>query len=291
MFEVQAPYMTVYDASRIQCSCHRILKDLYYAWGHPRTAQAFLCCGPGDIPVDMMTVHAPSSTKTKLTDQQRPKLITNLLQSNSKSMPGCTIGSARFLIGGDMNTPPLLLSGILQTCRENHVLHTQEQIMEPLFAKHGDVCFQGGFTATCLSATAKNHDPQHVPYGVCWAMPQGSATEQPLPLGSAKAKSATPQRAASSSTKWVKPPPPMRAPPTPAAMPAPSMSARVELEDLQSRAEQVVICESGIEQELEGMHAKYGNILKPEDFEQAPDEETAAAATEHSEEATRKKTE
>ena len=40
-------------------------------------------------------VHAPSG-KTRLTDQQRQTLLTNLLQSNSKSMPGQTIGSARY---------------------------------------------------------------------------------------------------------------------------------------------------------------------------------------------------
>jgi hypothetical protein len=72
------------------------------------------------------------------------------------------------------------------------------------------------------------------------------------------------------------------------------MPARLELEDIQSRAEEGVICESDIEQELEGLHAKHGHILRLEDFEQAPDEETttaAAAGTEHSEEATGPQTE
>ena len=31
------------------------------------------------------------------------QLLANLLQSNSHSMPGQTIGSARYLIGGDVN--------------------------------------------------------------------------------------------------------------------------------------------------------------------------------------------
>ena len=62
------------------------------------------CCGPGDVTVDVIHVHAPSPGKKKLTDQQRKTLLTNLLQSNSKSMPGRAIGKARFLIGGDMNT-------------------------------------------------------------------------------------------------------------------------------------------------------------------------------------------
>ena len=56
------------------CSCHRIL------WN----------------------VHVPSRKK-KLTDEQSKILLRSLLQSNSNSMPGQTVGSARFLIGGDIN--------------------------------------------------------------------------------------------------------------------------------------------------------------------------------------------
>ena len=72
------------------------------AQGEPRTAQTFLCSGPGGVTVDVINVHAISGNK-KVTDQQRRTLLTNLLQSNSKSVPGQTIGRARFLIGGDMN--------------------------------------------------------------------------------------------------------------------------------------------------------------------------------------------
>ena len=130
--------MTIYIHGPIQCSCHRILTRLYEAGGQPRTAQTFLCCGPGGVTVDVINVHAPSG-KDKLTDKQRRTLITNLLQSNSKSMPGQAIGRARHLIGGDMNTGPFLLSQLLQFCRDKGALHTQEQIIEPAFAKHGDV--------------------------------------------------------------------------------------------------------------------------------------------------------
>ena len=49
MFEVGAPYMTVYEVRQVQCSCHRILTHLYSARGEPRTAQAFLCSGPGGL--------------------------------------------------------------------------------------------------------------------------------------------------------------------------------------------------------------------------------------------------
>jgi hypothetical protein len=66
MFAVEAPYMTVYDARQVRCSSHRILTNLYPAQGKPRTAQAFLCCGPGDVTVDMINVHAPSGKKPSL---------------------------------------------------------------------------------------------------------------------------------------------------------------------------------------------------------------------------------
>ena len=74
MFQVGAPYMTIY---RDGPSCHRILENLYYAQGEPRTAQTFLCCGPGGVNVDVINVHAPSG-KLKLTDEQRKTLFTNL---------------------------------------------------------------------------------------------------------------------------------------------------------------------------------------------------------------------
>ena len=109
MFQVGAPYMTIYKDGPIQCSDHRILEALYYSKGQPRTAQTFLCGGPGGETVDVINAHAPSG-KNMLIDKQRRTLFTNLLQSNSHSMPGQTIGSARFLIGGDMNTAPCSMS-------------------------------------------------------------------------------------------------------------------------------------------------------------------------------------
>ena len=177
MFEVGAPYMTIYIDGPVQCSCHRILKGLYNAQGLPRTAQTFLCCGPGGVAVDVINVHAPSG-KRRLTGQQRHTLLTNLLQSKSESMPGSLIGSARFLIGGDMNTLPLSMSHLLQVCRGNGSLRTQAQIHHPAFGEHGDLCVLGGFKADSLTTTADNHDPQHKPYGICWFMVQWSATPQ-----------------------------------------------------------------------------------------------------------------
>jgi hypothetical protein len=88
-----------------------------------------------------------------LTDTQRTTLLTNLLQSNSRSMPGQPIGRAKFLIGGDRRTPPLLMSQLLQACRVKGSLHTQEQIHNPTFGRHGDLCFLGGFERDLLSTT------------------------------------------------------------------------------------------------------------------------------------------
>jgi hypothetical protein len=89
MFEVGAPYMTVYDLSKVQCSCHRIFTNLYPTHGQQRTAQAFLCSGPSNVSVDVIDVHLPSG-KPRLTDPQRKQFITTVLQSKSMSMDGCT---------------------------------------------------------------------------------------------------------------------------------------------------------------------------------------------------------
>ena len=167
MFQVGAPYMTVYIEGPIQCSNPRTLNDLYYANGESRTAQTFLCRGPGHITVDVINVHAPSGKKA-LTDEQRRTLISKLLQSASMSRPGQAIGSARFLIGGDMNTYPIALSRVLYECGFNGWLQTQWRIHEPIFGMHGDLCVVGGFDAETLATRAVNHDPQHVPYGICW---------------------------------------------------------------------------------------------------------------------------
>ena len=90
MFETGYPYMTVYIDSPIQCSDHRILKDLYDGHGEPRTAQVFVC-SLGVDKMDVINVHAPSG-RYKLKDTERTTLMENLLQSNSHAMPGHTIG-------------------------------------------------------------------------------------------------------------------------------------------------------------------------------------------------------
>ena len=167
LFTANAQYMTAYDELRVQCAEHRILRNLYSAQRQPRTAQMFLCRGPDGSSVDVINVHAPSGTP-RLTDAQRKTLLRNLLQSNSESIPGHTIATARFLICGNINTSPHSLSQMLQMLRQQGVLQTKAQVMEGTMPKHGDVCFVGGFVAQNLQTTAKNHDPKHDPYGIQW---------------------------------------------------------------------------------------------------------------------------
>ena len=80
---------------------HATEQDLYSANAQPRTAQAFVCSSPDgdDERIDVVNVHAPSGSG-RLKDLQRMALLTSLLQSNSRAVPGRTIGNARFLIGG-----------------------------------------------------------------------------------------------------------------------------------------------------------------------------------------------
>ena len=54
--------------------------------------------------------------------------------------------------------------------------------------RRAGLCVVGGFDAETLTTTAVSHDPQHVPYGICW-----------LESAEAKDESAIEQRAASSS--------------------------------------------------------------------------------------------
>ena len=91
--------MTIYQQGPIQCSHHRILRKLFPAQGDPRTAQAFLCTGPGGLTVDIINVHAPSG-RPILTDLQRTTLLENMLQSSSSSMPGMAIGCVDNACGG-----------------------------------------------------------------------------------------------------------------------------------------------------------------------------------------------
>ena len=180
LFEDDAPYLTIWDDSRCNCTHGRILEKVYYVPGHRRTAQAFLCTMPGDTDeegIDVVNVHAPSGTP-KLTDEQRFQLVQNLLQSSSRSKANRSIGESKFLLGGDMNTDEMPLGQILDTLKKQGILKTNVETMMPLDAQHGDICVVGGFTTTIVKERARNHDPKHVPYGIAWRKQAQQATEQ-----------------------------------------------------------------------------------------------------------------
>jgi hypothetical protein len=180
LFEVDAPYLTIWDGKRCECKRHRILENVYDVPGHRRKAQAFLCIMPGENDeegIDIVNVHAPSG-KPKLTDSHRYHLIRNLLQSSSMAIPTKQIGEGRFVLGGDMNTSELGLSQILNKLRSFGILKTSNEVLSPKWGKHGDMCVVGGFTTTLVQGRARNHDPQHEPYGIAWQRQPHHATEQ-----------------------------------------------------------------------------------------------------------------
>ena len=180
LFEVDAPYLTICDGNRCECKRHRILENVYDVPGHLRKAQAFLCIMPGENDeegIDIVNVHAPSG-KPKLTDSHRYHLIRNLLQSSSMAIPTKQIGEGRFVLGGDMNTIELGLSQILNKLRSFGILKTSNEVLSPKWGKHGDMCVVGGFTTTLVQGRARNHDPQHEPYGIAWQRQPQHATEQ-----------------------------------------------------------------------------------------------------------------
>ena len=157
--------------------------------GTGRMAQAFLCTMPGDTDeegIDVVNVHAPSGTP-KLTDAQRFQLMENLLQSSSRAKANRFIGEGRFLIGGDMNSTEITLTRILDQLKSQGILKTSVEIIFPLNGKHGDICVVGGFTPSLVvPREARNHDPQHVPYGITWSRPTPPApdtttTSRPTP--------------------------------------------------------------------------------------------------------------
>ena len=180
LFEVDAPYLTIWDGNRCECKRHRILENVYNVPGHRRKAQAFLCIMPGENDeegIDIVNVHAPSG-KPKLTDSHRYHLIRNLLQSSSMARPNKQIGEGRFVLGGDMNTIELGLSQILNKLRSFGILKTSNEVLSPKWGKHGDMCVVGGFTTTLVQGRARNHDPQHEPYGIAWQRQPQHATAQ-----------------------------------------------------------------------------------------------------------------
>ena len=180
LFEEGAPYLTIWDDNQCKCKHGRILENVYDVPGHRRNAQAFLCIMPGESDeecIDVVNVHAPSG-KPRLTDSQRYQLIQNLLQSSSMARADTRIGEGKFLLGGDMNTTEICFSQILNKLRSLGILKTSSEMLFPMWGKSGDMCVVGGFTTTLVPARARNHDPQHEPYGIAWQRQPQHATEQ-----------------------------------------------------------------------------------------------------------------
>ena len=182
------PYLTAWDSNQCDCRHGRILQDVYFCKDEPRTAQAFLCDMPGEpdcAGIDVINVHAPSG-RISLKDSQRKQLVRNLLQSESKSRPAGDVGEAKFLIGGDLNTPEYTLSGIMRALAAERYPHFEYRLIRPTWGLHGDMCIKGGFSATLATGRPENHDPKHHPYGICWSkLPETDAKRDsvlhPLP--------------------------------------------------------------------------------------------------------------
>ena len=102
-----------------------------------------------------------------------------MLQSSSMTRPNKRIGECRFLLGGDMNTISTTFTQILTKLRDIGILSDQPHyVLAPAWGKPGDMCVMGGFTTTMVPGRARNHDPDHVPYGIVWQRHAQPATEQ-----------------------------------------------------------------------------------------------------------------
>jgi len=292
MFTTGSPYMTIYNDDVVQCTDHRILEHLYKAGEQTRTAQAFLLVATGGESVDVINIHAPSGTRT-LKDSQRRVLLTNLLQSESRARPGVIIGNAHFLIGGDMNTPPMLMSQLLKMCENKGLLHPGARVHEKNFAKDGDLCISGGIQASILDTIAGNHDPEHDPYGICWVTPQytapsdGYAPEQPSSSQRVSTTTPTPETTMRASV-WNE----ARAAPAGGSdteQPVPVFpTPGLKLETIETSEQE--LSESESLHPLEMMHKKSELIITSEELLQESQEGAAAtaatAATEHSDQTT-----
>ncbi|MCH2143455.1 MAG: hypothetical protein MK077_10735, partial [Phycisphaerales bacterium] len=181
LFESDAPYLTIWDDNRCQCTHGRIMQDVYKVKSpHRRMAQAFLCTMPGEGDeegIHVVNVHAPSG-RPSLTDNQRLQLIQTVVESKHMTRAKRSIGDGRFLIGGDMNTSLDKFAQILPKLRHRNILKGDIDVMAPPNGKHGDLCVVGGFTPTIVQESADNHDPMHVPYGIVWRQQPQHATVQ-----------------------------------------------------------------------------------------------------------------
>ena len=95
------------------------------------------------------------------------------IQSNPQAMHNHCIKDACFLIGGDLNTRPRLMSQLL--------VHMERKANR--LRVHGNRCIAGGMMVETLRTSAWEHGQgKHRPYGICWSPPsqRKRAAAQPL---------------------------------------------------------------------------------------------------------------
>ena len=202
LYEQGVPYMTLYNMKTCSLLDSKIVQDLYKPkFDEPRTAQhmLFQASLQRDDVLEIVNVHAPSgSQKRQLTALNRQELIRNLLQIPSLQNPKMTLGlEGKFVVGGDMNTPPSTLSDLLSTAYFEKRVSEQPLIRPHGMAKDvksGDYCFMLGICSELLSkGKAQINDHRHDPYGIKW-MPafQHASSSNSMPADSTERTTGTP---------------------------------------------------------------------------------------------------
>ena len=191
IYEAGEPYLTAFRSDQLDCRHSRTVRKLYYIFGEPRTAQFFLATQPGQpdaAGINIVNVHAPSGNK-RLTNAQRTTLMRKLLGCESLRTNQSTLGHDAFIIGGDMNSSEIVLTQMVETCEKEEILSKGSHAIKPSDAKHGDILLQLNVPGDGLRTQARNHDPQHVPYGFCWRPTAASSVSaQHAPALSASAQ-------------------------------------------------------------------------------------------------------
>ena len=179
-WDQEQPYLTLWDRGEIQCFDFRILPNLVEE--QPlRTAQAFGCRAMGAASAaafDVVNVHLASSIKHVLTDARRSEALQVILRSPSSRGNGLRLGQGRCVIGGDMNTPAILMSALLRhSFTQGHLQlpFTEVRMIRGRRELHGDLVVAIGVEAVPGNRNAANHDPEHDPVAIEVAMHRAPA--------------------------------------------------------------------------------------------------------------------
>ena len=176
-YTLNACYMTIWDAQRVQCLSSSISSSLSFT--HPfRKAQLLEFEIKQGHALDIVNVHSPSSTRNPLSDAMRREVLASILVTPTRSHGGA-FGHGACLIGGDMNTKPELFTVLLDDVLDDTRVRRARNLLQsdsygrPTYkfhgtpaAKHGDlvVCFN--VAAEAARKQAVNHDKQHDPVGI-----------------------------------------------------------------------------------------------------------------------------